>query len=538
MESCPSCSCFSDEPHHKDCPRLLSILGFNPPSSRYTGHWCKKPPRNRQPAEGLIGDPLRRVPSEIASQILLRAVEDPRDDVVDNGHLHYQVYTRPLELAAVCKYWRYIAFSEPQLWTTLDLRGGSASNWVQPLELLEEWLQRSGQLPLTIFLVVPLYVDYGVDNRFMSCVKTLCAYSSRWQNLMLNIPLCTIPLFQYDPSKTPFLTYLHLDTSRAPSEQNPGSSVITALRPTHLVFVGERPLLLPISWDNIISLKLDGRNVAQLLDILRSCPKIEYMHVTLQTWADENYLPVSHGPLALAYLQTMILEFGDQLPFEDLLSQLTTPNLTKLSAQGLFFEVPVSVASVTALCMRSQNTCLQSLAFHCCVILERELLELLETSPSLRYLTLHDNSSSQATITDRFFGRLLDTNPASDQFIFLPKLCSIDYAGATTFSWRLVADAAEARLNLPHGRNHSPPRPLEYFAIDANNLYPDEELMDEDSLLRFLALAKGLSRQDVYLHFNPRAMEGSLIHHRMPAPDHDVGLYYSLPHCLAMYGLS
>lgn len=481
---------------------------------------------------------MKRVPSEIASQILLWAVEDPRDDVVESGHLQYHVYTRPLELAAVCKHWRDIAFNEPQLWTTLDLRGISASNWVQPPELLEQWLQRSGQLPLTIFLVVPLYVDAGIDNRFVSCIKTLCTYSSRWQSLMLNIPLCTVPLFQYDPDKTPFLIYLHLDTSRAPSEHIPGSSSIAALRPTHLVFVGERPLLVPIQWDSIISLKLDGRNVAQLLDILRSCPRIEYMHVTLQTWADENYLPVSHGPLILEHLRTMILEFGDQQPLEDLLPQLTAPSLTKLSLQGLFFEVPVSIASITALCVRSQNKRLQSLAIYCCMIFELELFELLEMSTSLRYLTLNDNSASQATITDRFFSRLLDTDPASGQFIFLPKLHSIDYAGPTAFSWKTVADAAETRLNILHRQDPHPPRLLEYFAIDTSIAYGNEELMDKETLLRFLGLARGLSREDVYVHFNPIMMESSLAYHRMPAPDHDVGLYYSLPQCLAMYGLS
>lgn len=92
-------------------------------------------------------NPFDRLPTELITRILFYVVEAP---------LHYprmkksdwdepNAIDRPCLPCSVCRRWRSIAFSTPQLWEYINVR------FKKPLEdgyecvLLKQWLERSGQ---------------------------------------------------------------------------------------------------------------------------------------------------------------------------------------------------------------------------------------------------------------------------------------------------------------------------------------------------------------------------------------------------------
>lgn len=99
--------------------------------------------RKRAPLKQDINNvfsPIIRLPLELSSEIFLAAclTNDCRDNI------------NPLFLGSVCKQWRELIWSMPQLWTTLSTRVDKRSD--QHISLLREWLARSGQHPLSIRL--------------------------------------------------------------------------------------------------------------------------------------------------------------------------------------------------------------------------------------------------------------------------------------------------------------------------------------------------------------------------------------------------
>ena len=88
--------------------------------------------------------PFDTLPVEVTSIIFVYIVHSFRDHE-----------TSPLTLGKICRQWRQIAWSTPQLWTKLSMHSGH-TKWEPSVRLAEEWLSRSGRPPLTINLSADL----------------------------------------------------------------------------------------------------------------------------------------------------------------------------------------------------------------------------------------------------------------------------------------------------------------------------------------------------------------------------------------------
>ncbi|KAF8888081.1 hypothetical protein BD779DRAFT_1440283, partial [Infundibulicybe gibba] len=106
--------------------------------------------------------PLRKVPPEILSEIFSACMAlRPTPSTIGKRHDSCQVRDFPWIFGQVCGRWRDIALASPNLWTNVDIYLGSGSHSLSdttlPIEyfvrLVEMWLQRSGNLPLSIGLV-------------------------------------------------------------------------------------------------------------------------------------------------------------------------------------------------------------------------------------------------------------------------------------------------------------------------------------------------------------------------------------------------
>ncbi|KAG8215484.1 hypothetical protein J3R82DRAFT_9115 [Butyriboletus roseoflavus] len=102
-----------------------------------------------QELEALVS-PVRRMPTDIMAKVFEHCVWDQASPRADPR-------MAPLLLSQVCRSWRYLLFSLPSLWTTLqvDLPPGT-KDWealVQSKSLsMHVWLSRSKALPISLFL--------------------------------------------------------------------------------------------------------------------------------------------------------------------------------------------------------------------------------------------------------------------------------------------------------------------------------------------------------------------------------------------------
>ncbi|KAF5356417.1 hypothetical protein D9758_009465 [Tetrapyrgos nigripes] len=126
--------------------------------------------------------PIRKLPTEIMCEIFLR-YQDLHDSGMEDGRflepLHDPWHSSPsrvltaLTLSSVCRLWRTISISTPQLWSRFLLV--LAENCKALPHLLELYLSRSKQAPLSFHV----YVDAGVKAT-LTIVPLLVAQAHRW----------------------------------------------------------------------------------------------------------------------------------------------------------------------------------------------------------------------------------------------------------------------------------------------------------------------------------------------------------------------
>jgi hypothetical protein len=106
-----------------------------------------------------------------------------------------------LHIGAVCRKWRRIARSTPRLWTIINIRlVHDIPSLNSTLIFAQEWLDRSGQLPLTIHVTASPSNDVTLQMSAMEAVIELInEYAHRWQDLQLRMPAVLLQGIRSDP---------------------------------------------------------------------------------------------------------------------------------------------------------------------------------------------------------------------------------------------------------------------------------------------------------------------------------------------------
>ncbi|KAJ6544637.1 hypothetical protein DFH09DRAFT_990470 [Mycena vulgaris] len=95
-----------------------------------------------------IIDPMERLPLEVSSDIFMRCLP--------GLPIAHCVIDAPLVFLNVCRSWNKIAISTPSLWATIRIEPPCSDGFG---EILELWISRARNRPLSIFLRGPLYPD-------------------------------------------------------------------------------------------------------------------------------------------------------------------------------------------------------------------------------------------------------------------------------------------------------------------------------------------------------------------------------------------
>ncbi|KAG6914619.1 hypothetical protein DXG01_016270 [Tephrocybe rancida] len=166
--------------------------------------------------------PIKRLPSEILAKIFLSTPPDYVYDRWATFPAHKAVLPRisfhqgssadPMTLAQVCHQWRDVALSTPLLWSSINIL---CSDKRQQVPLLEAWLERSSDCPLSIRFVESVAGSAAHDEKFdfpqspftADIMSLLVAQAHRWKEIdfsfsrqispvLSNIALTSFPILE------------------------------------------------------------------------------------------------------------------------------------------------------------------------------------------------------------------------------------------------------------------------------------------------------------------------------------------------------
>ena len=237
----------------------------------------KRRPRRRNLRTNTNHDPfILKFPPEIASHIFCLSMT--KYDYEPN---HFLLPT-PFILGSVSQGWRQLAWSTPQLWSTISF------TLVKPppkkialLQLINDWLLRSRSLPLDLWIYD--YRGYDLPMSQEQCrpiINALNQHSGRWHALYLSL---SAPSF---PSTGSFF---HLFCGTSPPSNLRSLQLINKFNrielpafrmnsrpsPTHLTIQNFPVLNIDIMWDSLKHLKMWETSLGGSLELMRRTPHLQ-----------------------------------------------------------------------------------------------------------------------------------------------------------------------------------------------------------------------------------------------------------------------
>jgi hypothetical protein len=225
----------------------------------------------------------------------------------------------PILLSSVCSDWRRAVVGSPRLWSSIkiDLPYVSKTSkmaydtFLRLAAFIDEWLARSGQLPLHISLFscheVP---DPRSLEKYRTIFKILDRYSSRWHSLDISFTPTIFLCLQ--PDHLPLLEQLHVDVPfniRNPERvlAFPPSPRLKEVK-IHAFIHSVLPSLpdIGIQWDNVTHVSAESLTIQTCFKFLRLVPQLVHCKF-------HNIIVDAHNP-----------------PLRDLESPIFIPTLTYL----------------------------------------------------------------------------------------------------------------------------------------------------------------------------------------------------------------
>lgn len=136
-------------------------------------------------------DPLQHIPLEITAPIF--------ETFCKSYHDFMNQFKAPFKLGQICRSWREISWSTPQLWTSVAALPGKGEQ--NRVELLQEYIHRSGNLPLNMYAIWGYPRGIPVADAFLPIVEALKSCIFRCHTLSLSLPVEALSLLARDPVK-------------------------------------------------------------------------------------------------------------------------------------------------------------------------------------------------------------------------------------------------------------------------------------------------------------------------------------------------
>jgi len=399
---------------------------------------------------------IHKLPPEISSHIFRLSLSPPYSCLSPSPSLEDRLAAR-LKLGHVCRMWRQLAWTTPDLWENVYLAiGPETSHSLAKFlpDLLQEWLDRSGVLPLTISFVhdgwphptnysgEPLSEDKFSDRQVFRlntskvatrlAIKALNSCSGRWQNLNIEAVADIFEHFSGDIQPNQ-LVNLHLNARSDDSQPLPNFMMESELIPTQLVLIDFPLTSVNVCWDGITHLTLRNTGIYSddFIDVLQRAPRLEYYNISIPQQPEVTFSKhILHPRLRSLKLDDWIQDFLKPSCMEGFLEAVTLPSLEEWTQRLNGIRLPLTILSL----LERSGCHLKVLHLKHIPNDPEGLNTLLQAIPSLEHIKLSfaEYGFDVRPIMDDFLTRIF--NPAEDPALdsFLPRLRSIHYISRVT----------------------------------------------------------------------------------------------------------
>jgi hypothetical protein len=391
----------------------------------------------------------RHLPVEISSYIFSIYTDDVNSDFDPQSSIIGR--DGPLVLAPVSRTWRRVAFSTPDLWSTVNIHIRSSDNLRTKAELTKEWLARSRRLPLHLSLVYRTSnVVEPEPNPLIPLFNLIQKVSPRWRKLVLEIPPTFCTAFFGGVTCAPTLETLKLfdDAVEGGDFHLPRTPSLKHL---------DIRLCIPFSaisidWSTLTTVEANKVLMEEYFDILRLSERLEFFRLRGLIGQPEYPLPTT--PVTHSALRELYLETSDEswINPPDLVTMLKFSAFPSLEKFGYNSSIRSSFPNSAIPSIFSRSRC-RLTHFDLCGDLRNgttdDLISILSDLPTITHFKLEDKYSQRlddALMSNKLLRRLTPIGPSEFIHIdrLLPRLESLEFVGYKEFSWRCLASVVSA----------------------------------------------------------------------------------------------
>ncbi|PPQ93005.1 hypothetical protein CVT25_000206 [Psilocybe cyanescens] len=310
------------------CPRLVKIDGAIEKVQNMLIHLIKIRLEIKQKVNSRHDRLIGRLPVEIVSMIFIfyTKIGQPLYYTVI-PHISYRrtVMIQPaLLLGSVCKRWRDITITTPQLWTEVFI---DFSRHVRHFDVIKEWLRRSGGLPL--YMIFRNRNSEPVPSTLGPIFSLLRSHAARWRYVDLSIPSQLFHGLLSSLEIVPRVEQLRI----VPPKDNNGwnsqtISMTEPFRPIGLHVKNYFPADTFVRWDNLAVADMASIKVDALVHLITHGIRIENLR-TMGIIEDGDEYPLPSTPIANVSIKALTAE---ACPAErNFLRYITLPSLRHLT---------------------------------------------------------------------------------------------------------------------------------------------------------------------------------------------------------------
>ncbi|PPQ95597.1 hypothetical protein CVT26_008627 [Gymnopilus dilepis] len=405
-------------------------------------------------------------------------------------YVHSIPTTSPLTLGKICRRWRYIAWSTPELWTELTMDSLHSTSETH-IELAEEWLGRSGSLPLSIKYSSyqkgtgdideePIEADSEMLAYSQRMLKVLSRCSDRWHTLSLVLPSNVIEEIGTLTRPPSMLHSLSLEARRVDVDEfrlhaRYPSITVTFLKCSPKI-VDISFLKVSLDWTTVTVLNIKIVNIAEVACIFQDAQNLsectlEAVHAygtRITTIRESNVVVCPH-------LTSLVIFFASVTSQELFCSAISLPALKYLTFVGMEDnDTELSMDGLISFLSRSScalvNLEIDEADFH-----SGSLIDLAPLLSSLTELYIWSSDDRISYEKDAFYELLADPTRVPTHVLpstpytaypMLPCLEIYDWHGCKPYPWLTVPGL----LNpvSPNGFQHR--RPLQLVKIHCTDM--------------------------------------------------------------------
>lgn len=259
--------------------------------------------------------PIRRLPSEILSDIFIKSLPD--DWKVD-----IPSYRRAVLLPGqICIQWRSTALSTGRLWSAVNINLFKRSNFPRDVALAQTWLKRSGAHPVSIKFVAIKVPNYDATQIF----SIIVAHCQRWRRAAFVLPSSMLNVLLPATRCLPNLEALSISSAHADAGGEDGTDTWKFAPKLRSLEIGRNIEVnsLQVPWAQLTTIHLRNSTPMESVQILRQCPQL----VVCKSWLRSAGVDAEVSPFLHPHLSKLSVEMTGSQSFDHFFDCFVLPAL-------------------------------------------------------------------------------------------------------------------------------------------------------------------------------------------------------------------